>query len=400
MTGEIKSHYEVVVIGAGVAGIYQIKRLADLGVDAMVLEAAPTSAAPGTGTATPAPASTPRATPTATPSRRSCSTSGTGRSASPASRRTCATSTTSPTSSTCASTCSSTARSSGASSTRRSHLAAQARRRPRADLPLRHSRGRPAVGADAAAAARAWTPSRAARSTPSTGRTSRSTWPARGSASSAPAPPASRSSARSPTRSASSPCSSAGRTGARRSTTARSPKPEMADIRARYDEIFAACARTPGGFEHEPDRRGFYEVTPRGAAGAVGQALRRARLRHLAEQLPRDLHRRGGQRRVLRVHRRPHPPAGQRPGDGREADPEGPRLRRAARAAGDPLLRGLQPRQRAPRRHQRDADRAGHRDRPAHHRARLRVRHHRLRHRLRRHHRRVRPDRHPRRRRR
>ena len=37
---------------------------------------------------------------------------------------------------------------------------------------------------------------------------------------------------------------------------------EMAAIRARYDEIFATCARTPGGFEHEPDRRGFYEVTP------------------------------------------------------------------------------------------------------------------------------------------
>ena len=35
---------------------------------------------------------------------------------------------------------------------------------------------------------------------------------------------------------------------------------EMAEIRARYDEIFAACARTPGGFEHEPDRRGFWEV--------------------------------------------------------------------------------------------------------------------------------------------
>ena len=35
---------------------------------------------------------------------------------------------------------------------------------------------------------------------------------------------------------------------------------EMADIRARYDEIFKTCARTPGGFEHEPDRRGFYEV--------------------------------------------------------------------------------------------------------------------------------------------
>ncbi|MPY92625.1 MAG: SidA/IucD/PvdA family monooxygenase [Acidimicrobiia bacterium] len=36
---------------------------------------------------------------------------------------------------------------------------------------------------------------------------------------------------------------------------------EMADIRSRYDEIFAKCARTPGGFEHEPDRRGFYEVS-------------------------------------------------------------------------------------------------------------------------------------------
>ena len=37
---------------------------------------------------------------------------------------------------------------------------------------------------------------------------------------------------------------------------------EMAEIRARYDEIFATCARTPGGFEHEPDRRGFYNVPP------------------------------------------------------------------------------------------------------------------------------------------
>ena len=51
MTGDIKSHYEVVVVGAGVSGIYQIKRLADLGVYALVLDAAPISAEPGTGTA-------------------------------------------------------------------------------------------------------------------------------------------------------------------------------------------------------------------------------------------------------------------------------------------------------------------------------------------------------------
>jgi cation diffusion facilitator CzcD-associated flavoprotein CzcO len=37
---------------------------------------------------------------------------------------------------------------------------------------------------------------------------------------------------------------------------------EMAEIRARYDEIFAACARSPGGFEHEPDGRSFYDVSP------------------------------------------------------------------------------------------------------------------------------------------
>ena len=35
---------------------------------------------------------------------------------------------------------------------------------------------------------------------------------------------------------------------------------EMAEIRQRYDEIFERCARSPGGFEHEPDRRGFYNV--------------------------------------------------------------------------------------------------------------------------------------------
>ncbi len=37
---------------------------------------------------------------------------------------------------------------------------------------------------------------------------------------------------------------------------------EMAGIRARYDQIFDKCARTPGGFEHEPDRRGFWNVPP------------------------------------------------------------------------------------------------------------------------------------------
>jgi cation diffusion facilitator CzcD-associated flavoprotein CzcO len=35
----------------------------------------------------------------------------------------------------------------------------------------------------------------------------------------------------------------------------------MDEIRGRYDEIFANCARSPGGFEHVPDRRGFWNLT-------------------------------------------------------------------------------------------------------------------------------------------
>ena len=35
----------------------------------------------------------------------------------------------------------------------------------------------------------------------------------------------------------------------------------MNEIRSRYDEIWETCRRSPGGFEHEPDRRGFYEVS-------------------------------------------------------------------------------------------------------------------------------------------
>jgi cation diffusion facilitator CzcD-associated flavoprotein CzcO len=37
---------------------------------------------------------------------------------------------------------------------------------------------------------------------------------------------------------------------------------EMAAIRARYDEIFEACSRSPAAFEHEPDKRSFYSVPP------------------------------------------------------------------------------------------------------------------------------------------
>ncbi len=43
---------------------------------------------------------------------------------------------------------------------------------------------------------------------------------------------------------------------------ARSPTSEMADIRSRYDQIFAACAASPAAFEHTPDARSFHDVAP------------------------------------------------------------------------------------------------------------------------------------------
>jgi cation diffusion facilitator CzcD-associated flavoprotein CzcO len=37
---------------------------------------------------------------------------------------------------------------------------------------------------------------------------------------------------------------------------------EMADIKTRYDEIFAYCATTPGGFMHGPVPESYYDATP------------------------------------------------------------------------------------------------------------------------------------------
>jgi cation diffusion facilitator CzcD-associated flavoprotein CzcO len=46
----------------------------------------------------------------------------------------------------------------------------------------------------------------------------------------------------------------------------------MADIKTRYDEIFAICARSPGGFIHEPDWRPFFSV-PREEREAIWEKL-------------------------------------------------------------------------------------------------------------------------------
>ena len=329
----------------------------------------PTSAARGTGTATRAPGSTPRASRTATRSPRSCSRSGTGRSGSRGSRRTSATSTTSPTSSTSAGTCSSTAPSSRPSSTTTPRCGACTLADGR-ELTCRFLI--PAVGLLSAP-----TLPRYEGLDEFEGRSFHTyDWPEE-------------------------PIDFTGkrvavigtgatgvqvigaiadqvgeltvfqrrpelvRTAAQRRDHARGDGRHQVALRRDLRDLRPHAGRLPARAGPPAVLRG----APRGAAGEVGAAVRRAGLRHLAGQLPRHLHGRGGQRRVLRVHRRQDPLAGRRPRRGREADPQGPRLRGAAGADGDPVLRGLQPAQRAPRRPPGDADRAHHADRHPHDRA-------------------------------
>ena len=68
---------------------------------------------------------------------------------------------------------------------------------------------------------------------------------------------------------------------------ARIGEEEMRRIRANYAEIFARCQETFGCFIHVTDPRAALEVTQAGARGLLGEALRRARLRHLDGQFPR-----------------------------------------------------------------------------------------------------------------
>ena len=97
---------------------------------------------------------------------------------------------------------------------------------------------------------------------------------------------------------------------------------QMRQIRDRYAEIFARCHETPGCFIHSPDPRSALEVTARGTRGVLRETLRRARLRHLAGQLPRYPGGSRGQCADLRFRCAQDPSAREGPGGGREIDPE------------------------------------------------------------------------------
>ena len=171
---------------------------------------------------------------------------------------------------------------------------------------------------------------------------------------------------------------------------------QMAAIKAGYPEMFRRCQETFACFIHTPDPRGTFEVTPE-EREAFLEKLYAERGFGIWQGNFRDiLTDRAANAADHRFRRAQDPPAGEGPRGGGEADPEEPRLRHPPRAAGDPLLRGLQPAQRQAGGHQGDADRADHADGHQDQRRRVRIRHHHLRDRLRCHHRQLRPHRHPR----
>ena len=128
--------------------------------------------------------------------------------------------------------------------------------------------------------------------------------------------------------------------------------------------MFKRCQETFACFLHTPTRAALFEVTPE-EREAFFEKLYAERGFGIWQGNFRDiLTDREGQRADLRFRRPQNPPARQGP-DGRgEADPEKSWLWHAPRAAGDEVLRGLQPAQRQAGRHQRKRRSSGSR-RPA-----------------------------------
>ena len=171
---------------------------------------------------------------------------------------------------------------------------------------------------------------------------------------------------------------------------------EMAQIRAGYTEMFRRCQETFACFLHTPDPRRTFDVTQE-EREAFWEKLYADRGFGIWQGNFRDiLTDRAANAAISDFVARKIRQRVKDPGGGRDADPEEPWFRHPPRAAGDPLLRGLQPAQRPAGGHQRDADRANHAEGHQDQRCRIRVRHHHLCDRLRCDHRQLRPHRHTR----
>jgi thioredoxin reductase len=124
---------------------------------------------------------------------------------------------------------------------------------------------------------------------------------------------------------------------------------EQARIKAGYPAMFELLRQTPGCYIHDTDPRGTFEV--------------RAWVQHLDGEFSGCAHGSEGQRAVQRIRRSENPDAGDGPSGGGEADPAWPRLWDATGASRDEILRSLQPAACPSGGYAGDADLAGYRDR-------------------------------------
>ena len=84
---------------------------------------------------------------------------------------------------------------------------------------------------------------------------------------------------------------------------AKISKEEMDDIRARYDEIFALCRTSPGCYIHVPDPRKTLETSPEEREAFWEQLYASPGFRRLDGAIQRHSHRPRGQQTCIRVHR-------------------------------------------------------------------------------------------------
>ena len=137
---------------------------------------------------------------------------------------------------------------------------------------------------------------------------------------------------------------------------------EQAELRAGFEDLRETLNTSMSGFAHPVNEQLGANASAAERRDAVRAAVEQPRVHEAHEQLRRPVVRRRGQRRVVRVHRREDPRHRARSGDGRAADPEGPPLRWQAPAVRARLLRGVQRPEGVAGRPPRHSHRARHRD--------------------------------------
>ena len=132
---------------------------------------------------------------------------------------------------------------------------------------------------------------------------------------------------------------------------------EQAQLRADFEAMRETLNTSVSGFLHPAHDRATFDDSKEERLGVLREDVEQPRLREAHEPLHRPADRSRRERGVVRVHRRQDPQHRRRSRDRGEADPQGPPLRGEAAAVRHRLLRDVQQPERLARRPEADADR-------------------------------------------